>query len=134
MPKGSTTITDILNNIFLKTPFPWAADANITAALHTANPGIGGSQSTSEANYTGYARVNIVRTASGWTVSGATAKNAAQVAFAEAQVGSPANTIIYLSLGINSGQIAYIGSVPSRTINEGIQPIFAIESMTVTES
>lgn len=42
---------------------------SLYAALHTAWPGRTGSQSTSEANYTNYARVAIPRSASGFTVA-----------------------------------------------------------------
>lgn len=45
------------------------------------NPGEAGSQTTSEATYTSYARVAVVRSAVGWTVSGATVENAALVQF-----------------------------------------------------
>jgi hypothetical protein len=37
-------------------------------SLHTADPGETGDQTTSEAAYTSYARVSVVRTTSGWTV------------------------------------------------------------------
>ncbi len=36
----------------------------------TADPGETGTQLTSEATYTGYARAPVVRSVSGWTVSG----------------------------------------------------------------
>lgn len=50
------------------------ADLNATAgsvtslniALHTADPGIAGSQSTSEATFTGYARQTLSRTSGNW--------------------------------------------------------------------
>ena len=45
-----------------------AADGNIYVSLHTADPA-GGNQTTSEATYTGYARVAVARTAVAWTVA-----------------------------------------------------------------
>ena len=39
-------------------------------SLHTANPGGSGSQTTSEAAYTSYARQAVARSSGGWTVSG----------------------------------------------------------------
>jgi hypothetical protein len=39
-------------------------------SLHTADPGEAGSQSTSEATYTSYARVSMPRNGSTWTVTG----------------------------------------------------------------
>lgn len=38
-------------------------------ALHTADPGATGNQTTSEATYTSYARVGVVRSNSGWTLT-----------------------------------------------------------------
>jgi len=138
MSKSNATETDTLNIFFLKTLASWmgtlatTGDTNITVALHTADPGEGGTQSTNEATYTSYARVNVARTAGGWTVSGATAQNAALIQFPEATGGS--DVITHVSLGINSGQIMYSGALTaSRSISSGIQPQFAINALTVTE-
>ena len=68
MSKGNSTENDVLSLFFLKTLPAWAGtlsatgDTNITVALHTADPGEAGTQSTSEATYTSYARVNVIRT------------------------------------------------------------------------
>jgi hypothetical protein len=43
---------------------------NFCVALHTADPGVGGSQNTNEATYPGYARATVPRTASGFSVTG----------------------------------------------------------------
>lgn len=43
-------------------------DGSLYVSLHTADPGAGGNQTTSECAYTGYARVAVSRT-SGWTVA-----------------------------------------------------------------
>ncbi len=51
-------------------------------SLHTGDPGEAGSQTTSEASYTGYARVAVARTSGGWTVSGNNASNTAIINFA----------------------------------------------------
>lgn len=138
MSKSNSTENDTLNLFFLKTLASWmgtlsgTGDANITIALHTGDPGEGGTQSTSEATYTSYARVNVARTAGGWTVSGNTSQNAALIQFPEATGGS--DTITHVSLGINSGQIMYSGALTaSRSVSSGIQPQFAINALTVTE-
>lgn len=47
---------------------PAATEGSIYVSLHTANPA-GGNQSTSEATYTGYARVAVGRNSGAWTVS-----------------------------------------------------------------
>ena len=138
MSKSNSTETDTLNIFFLKTLASWmgtlsgTGDANITIALHTADPGEAGTQATNEATYTSYARVNVIRTAAGWTVSGNTSQNAALIQFPEATGGS--DVITYVSLGINSGQIMYSGALTaSRTVSTGIQPQFSIASLTITE-
>lgn len=138
MSKGNSTENDVLSLFFLKTLPAWAGtlsgtgDTNITVALHTADPWEGGTQSTSEATYTSYARVNVIRTSSGWTVAGNTSENAALIQFPEATGGS--NTITHVSLGVNSGQIMYSGALTaSRSVSSGIQPQFNIGSLTVTE-
>jgi hypothetical protein len=57
-------------------------------SLHTADPGEAGNQSTSEASYTGYARVAVARTAGGWTRTSSTIANTALVQFAQCTGGS----------------------------------------------
>ena len=43
---------------------------NLYVALHTADPGESGTQSTNEISYTSYARVAVARSSAGWTVTG----------------------------------------------------------------
>lgn len=138
MSKWNSTETDVLSLFFLKTLPAWAGtlsatwDTNISVALHTADPDETGTQATSEANYTSYARVNVVRTAAGWTVVGNTSSNAALIQFPEATGGT--NTITHVSLGVNSGQIMYSGALTaSRSVSSGIQPQFNIAALNVTE-
>jgi len=66
----------VLQLIFNGTAYANVADnaassplTNLYGALHTAWPGRTGSQSTSEASYTNYARVAIPRTSGGFTVA-----------------------------------------------------------------
>lgn len=139
MPKGSVTRNDLLLLIFNKVlpsylgTLSGTGDVNITLALHTSDPGIGGSQSTNEANYGGYVRINAARTAGVWTVSGNQVSNTGLLQFAEATSGN--NTITHLSAGMNSGQIIYSGALTaSRSVSAGIQPQFSASSITVTES
>lgn len=75
-------------------------DGDLYVALHTADPGVGGNQSTSEASYGGYARVAVARATGGWTVSGKTITNAAEIAFVESTSGT--NTITHFSVGYES--------------------------------
>ena len=135
MSKGNTTENDILEYVFKNTAFSWGANANVFLSLHTADPGEAGSQTTSEATYTSYARVSVVRSGSGWTVSGNQASNAALVQFPQATGGT--NTITHVAVGTSTsgaGQLLYSGALNSSlSVSSGIQPQFAIGALTITE-
>lgn len=99
-------------------------------ALHTADPTDAGSQTSSEATYTGYARVAVARSAGGWTVSGDTVSNAAAVTFGACTAGT--NTITHFSVGRASsgtGEIIGYGTC-SLSVSSGITPSFAIGALT----
>jgi hypothetical protein len=100
-------VTALLQHIFQNANVALVGDAtglrgstaagNLYISLHTADPGRGGNQTTSEATYTGYARLAIVRTSGGWAVSGNQASNAAIATFAQCTGGS--NTITHFGIG-----------------------------------
>jgi hypothetical protein len=52
---------------------------SLYVSWHTADPGEAGSQTTSEAAYTGYGRIAVARSAGGWTVSTNSVSNTAAV-------------------------------------------------------
>ena len=73
MPKAATFCNDILALILNTTAIANIAQNNTTSpdtnfyfSLHTANPGTSDSQTTSEISYTGYSRVAVPRTTSGF--------------------------------------------------------------------
>lgn len=135
MSKGNTTENDLMKYVFNATAFSWNALTDLYISLHTADPGEGGSQTTSEANYTSYARVAVSRSGGGWTVTGNQAVNAALVQFPQASGGS--STCTYVAVGTASsgaGQILYSGALSSSlSVSTGIQPQFAPGSLTITE-
>ena len=135
MSKGNTTENDILEYVFKATAFSWDANASLYLSLHTADPGEGGNQTTSEATYTSYARVAVARSGSGWTVTGNQASNAALVQFPQATGGT--NTITYVAVGTAStgtGQLLYSGALNSSlSVSSGIQPQFSSGALTITE-
>jgi hypothetical protein len=144
MPKSTNTANSILALIFNATAFANIADnasssplTNLYLSLHTGDPGIGGSQLTNEANFTGYARLAIARTTGGFDVpaSGETA-NAALAQFDPCSGGT--NTITHIAIGTNSsgaGRVLYAGALSaSRAVSDGIQPQIAAGALTVTES
>ncbi len=106
---------------------------NVYLSLHTADPGEAGTQLTSEATYTGYARVAVVRSAGGWTVSGNTASNTAVVDFPICTGGS--NTITHFGIGTlatTAGFLAFSGALTSSlSVSNNITPSFDIGDLTV---
>jgi hypothetical protein len=103
-------------------------------SLHTSDPGEGGGQNTNEADYTNYARVSVVRSAVGFTVTGDTLTNAGAVSFPQAGGGS--NTITHFGIGTDSSGAGYLlmsGALNSSlAVSNGITPAFAIGALSAT--
>jgi hypothetical protein len=135
MSKGNTFETDVLSYTFHGSDYSWDANVNLYVALHTGDPGEGGSQTTSECAYGSYARQTIARDATGWDVSGNTASNDDLIQFPQCTSGS--ETITHVSIGTavsGAGQILYSGALSaSLAVSSGIQPQFAANALTVTE-
>lgn len=142
MSKANTFETDILALVFNATPIAGLADnaasspvTNLYVSLHTADPGEAGDQTTNEAAYTSYARVAVVRTSSGWTVSGNSVTNAASVSFPQCTGGS--STVTHVGVGTaasGAGKLMYKGPLTaSLAVSLGIQPLFAASSLTINE-
>lgn len=109
-------------------------DTNLYVSLHTADP-TSGNQSTSEATYTNYARVPIVRTSSGWAVSSAVGSNVGATTFP--QCGVTGNTITFFGVGrlaTTAGKLLWSGATNSLAVSNGITPSFAAGAATLTES
>ncbi len=105
---------------------------SLYASLHTADPGEAGAQNTSEATYTGYARVAIARSNVGFTVTGSSVANAAIVNFPACSAGS--NTITYFGIGTaasGAGVLLFSGALTaSLAVSAGITPNFAAGALT----
>lgn len=144
MSMSNVSEAALLDLIFLNTAWadigdasglqPSATAGNLYVALHTADPGDAGDQTTSEVSYTGYARVAVPRSGSGWSRSSATISNAATVQFGECSGGSA--TASYFSVGTassGSGSILYSGSLSApRSISSGITPLFNVGALQGT--
>lgn len=135
MSKANATEADLVAYIFNATAISWNGVGNLYVALHTADPGEAGGQNTSEATYTGYARVAVARDNTGWTCAGNTATNAAQIQFGLCTAGS--ETVTHFSVGTASsgaGQILYSGALNSSlAVSNNVQPTFAAGGLTVSE-
>ncbi len=143
MPKSTTFSNDLALLIFNGTAIANIADnasssplTNLYLSLHTASPGIGGSQTTNETAYTNYVRVAVARTSGGWTVASGAAENAALIQFA--QCGVTGATITHVAIGTASsstGKVLYAGALNSSlTVALNIQPQFSAGDLTATES
>src|SRR5262249_22039768 len=132
MTIADVTETALLNLIFRATAWANYADnaatspeTNIVMALHTADPGEAGTQSTSETTYSSYARTNVPRTTGG---SGAPSGGGGPPA---AATNSPAGTggagtVTPASAGKSGGgatAILFSGTVtPNIVVGNGITP------------
>jgi len=143
MGKSTTTSNNWLKLLFNATAIANIADnaasspnTNLYVALHTADPGASGDQTTNEVSYTGYARVAVARTTGGWTASTtASTSPVAAITFPAGSGGS--GTATYASIGMLSsgaGIILYSGPIsPNIVLGNGITPQLTTAS-TVTES
>lgn len=143
MGKSTTTSNNLLKLLFNATAWANIADnaasspnTNLYIALHTADPGAGGNQSTDEITYTSYTRVAVARTTSGWTASSAASTSpVAAITFPAGTGGS--GTASYFSIGMLSsgaGIILYSGTLtPNIVCGNGVTPSLTTAS-TITES
>lgn len=130
------SIADVTENAILDLVFratAWAnyadnasssPETNIVCALHTADPTDSGNQSSSEAAYTSYARVNVARS-TGWdAASGGSTSPAAAISFPAGTGGS--GTVTHFSTGKSGGgatAILWIGTVtPNIVTGSGVTP------------
>lgn len=141
MSKSNTFESDVLKLIFNATAIANIADnaassplTNLSVALHTADPGEAGTQTTSEAAYTSYARVSVARTSGGWTETSGSVSPVATIAFPAGSGGS--GTVTHFSVGPTGGgatKILYSGTVTANIVTgTGITPQLTTAS-TITE-
>lgn len=133
MSFSNATETDLQNYIFNAVAPSWAGNGNFWLALYTADPGEAGTAITNEATFGGYARVAVVRSAGGWTVSGPNASNTALVQFPICTSGS--NTITHVAVvttASGAGQIIESGALnTSLSVSTNIQPQFNASALTI---
>ena len=152
MSKSNTWESDLLKLVFQNVDAALIGDATglrgsstagvLYLSLHTADPTEGGNQTSSEATYTSYARVSVVRSAGNWTVTlvdvgPSTVTNANQVTFPQAGLASPANTITHIGVGTaatGTGKLLYSGALTSSlAVSQNITPSFAAGTLVITE-
>lgn len=114
-----------------------AASAPITEfyiSLHTASPGIAGTQETNETAYTGYQRQTIARSPAGWTVSSGSDVNDADISFPIC-AGSPGSDITHIGIGLSSsgaGTLRLFGELDDSFVMQvGTTPIISATELAV---
>lgn len=141
MSKGNTWENDLLKLLFNGTAVANIADnaassplTNLYVSLHTADPGEAGSQTTSEAAYTSYARVAVARTSGGWAVTANSVSPVAAITFPAATGGSETETFAAIGTAVSgAGKLLYSGAItPSLAISSGVTPQLTTAS-AVTE-
>lgn len=141
--KSTTFSSQLLALIFNGTTIPNLAInatsgplTSLFVSLHTADPTASGNQTTNEVAYTGYARVAVVRTSSGWLVTGASVSPVGSVIF-PTPTGAATQVATNWAVGVASSgasTILYTGSIsPSIAITIGLPPTLTAAT-TVTES
>ena len=136
MPKSTTTANDTLDALLRAVDPAWRSGATRYIALHTADPGNAGTQTTSEATYTSYARVAVTASSGFSAASGAATANTGLIQFPQCTGGT--NTITHVTIGTASsgtGQVIYRGALSaSLAVANLIQPQFAISALTASEA
>jgi hypothetical protein len=96
---------------------PSATQGSIWVSAHTANPGVGGTQSTNEATYTGYSRSEKTRSIGSWNRSGTTMRNNNTIACGTNSGAS--QTITHICYGddeVGAGKLRYILEMPTPIV------------------
>lgn len=140
--QASTTYADqvlssYLNNVADGVNLVDAGSAtSLYVSLHTAALTASSTQATSEAAYTGYARVAVTRSSGSpqWTVSGGSGTNVAAITFPACTGGS--ETELWFAIGTaatGAGQVLVAGPLSAAlAVSSGITPSFAIGAATIT--
>ena len=144
MSFSNTFETALLNLIFNNSalanlgdatgPIGSTAAGSLYISLHSADVGEAGNQSTTELAYTGYARIPVARSSAGWTVSGPTVTNTAQIQFGICTAGAASATNFAIGYGATgSGTVVLKGALSSPlSISTGITPLFAAGALSAT--
>ncbi len=111
-------------------------EASIATSLNIADPGAGGTMATSEIAYTTYARVNVLRTSAGFTVSTNTVVPVASITFPPCTVAGtgPATYLTWGKTGGGASLILWSGTItPSIPVTAGTSPsLTPATTLTIT--
>lgn len=141
--KSDVFENDLLKLIFNGTAIANLADnaatsplTNLYVSLHTADPTEEGNQSSNETAYTGYARIAVARSGSGWTVTNNSVSPTANIEFGEC-TASAGSAITFVGIGTaasGTGKLLYAGALtPNINMAVGVIPRIKTSS-TITEN
>lgn len=114
---------------------PSASAGNFHISLHTATLlDTDTIQTSGEAAYTSYARVSVVRSTAGWSISSGTVDNDSAITFPAATGGSETETDFGLGFSASGAGILQIfgALVASLAVSNGITPEFAAGTLDIT--
>lgn len=145
MTISNTYEAAILANLYQNADIPGLGDATgvrgsvvagtIKVALHSADPGDAGSQSTNEIAYTGYARATIARSTGTITLSGSSPTqiaNTAVVSWPMCTGGT--DTATHFSFGDDDGDIIHSGALNAPLLIANlITPTAAAGALVATQ-
>lgn len=103
-------------------------------SLHTANPNETGTQTTSEAAYTSYARQAVARSTAGWTVASGAVTNDSAITYPAATGGSETETYFGTGSDVSgTGNLFIWGALSAGlAVSSGITPQFAAGALSIT--
>lgn len=141
MSATNTFETALLNHIFANADIANIGDAaglqnsvaegSLFIALFETAPT--DSTAGTETAYTGYAREAVGRNGTAWTVSGATAQNAAAVTFGASTSGPHTLTSFAIMTAVTAGDMLFYGTLTADlVVNNGITPEISALGLTVT--
>jgi len=127
--------TDVMRYTAYKTA-SFSANTDFYISLHTADPGEAGDQSTTEATYTSYARVQVGRTSATLSVSTNVMFNVAAITFPAGTGGS--GTVTHFGVGQSStagvaGTLYFSGALTSNlATGSGVTPSFGADQLRIS--
>ncbi len=140
--KSNAFETSFLQHVFNNADIALIGDAgglrgsvtagNLYIATFTVAPGE--AVAGTEANYTGYARVAVPRSAGGFTIAGNVASNAAAITYGPCTAGS--NTLVAFAVmtALSGGSMLFWGDLSAPlNVSAGITPEFATGALSITE-
>lgn len=145
MSKSAVMENDLLKLIFNNVAAAGIGDASgllpsvgagvFYITLHSADPGNSGNQSTNEVSYTGYARVAVARSATGFTVVNSSVNFTSNVDFGACTSGTV--TATHFGIGDSQtgpGKLRYSGAItPNIAVGVGVIPRLSTAANLITE-